>query len=128
MKVNTEHVNDINLIKHVKWRNLNEDQIKDYNTKLEGSMSEYTAKNIDQLSEIDDMSCKSIDKMYRDVVELLVSASNHLPLIRKNNGGKPYWSRSLSIACRNKKLAWRAWVQTGRPRDDDSSLDKLQEM
>ena len=113
MNVNTEHVNDINLIKHVKWRHLSEDQIKGYNTKLEGSMSEYSANNIDQLSEIDDITCKSIDNMYRDVVQLLVNASNHLPLIRKNNETKPYWSRSLSVACRNKKLAWRAWVQTG---------------
>ena len=124
MKVNTEHVNDT---KHVKWRHLSEDQIKDYNIKLEGSMSEYTANNIDQLSEIYDMSCRSIDNMYRDVVQLLVNASNHLPLIRKNNGTKPYWSKSLSIACRNKKLDWRAWVQASRPGDDDSSLDKLQE-
>ena len=85
-------------------------------------MSEYTANNIDQLSEIDAMSCKSIDIMYRDVVQLLVNANNHLPLIRKNDGTKPYWSKSLSIACRNKKLAWRAWVQTVRPRDDDSQV------
>ena len=90
MKVNTEHVNDINLIKHIKRRHLSEDQIKDYNTKLEGLMSEYTANNIDQLSEIDDITCKSIDNMYRDVVQLLVNASNHLPLIRKNNGTKLY--------------------------------------
>ena len=100
IKVNTEHVNDRNLIKHVKWRHLSEDQIKDTNTKLEGSMSEYTANNIDQLSEIDDMSCKSIENMYRDVVQLLVNTSNHIPLIRKNNGTKPYWSKTLSIACR----------------------------
>ena len=122
MKVNTEHVNDINLIKHVKWRHLSEDQIKEYNTKLEGSMSEYTANKINQFSKIDGITCKSIDNMYRDVVQLLVNASNHLPFIRKNNGTKPYWARSLSIACRNKKLAWRAWVQTGRPRDDDSQV------
>ena len=36
------------------------------------------------------MSCKSIDNMYRDVVQLLVNASNYLTLIRKNNGTKPY--------------------------------------
>ena len=28
MKVNTEHVNNRNIIKHVKWRHLSEDQIK----------------------------------------------------------------------------------------------------
>ena len=122
MKVNTEHKNDRNIIKHVKWRHLSEDHIKTLNIKIEGSIYEYTANNIDQLSEIDDMSCKSIDNMYRDVVQLLVNTTNHLPLIRKNNGTKPYWSKSLSIACCNKKLAWRAWVLTGRPRDDDSQV------
>ena len=102
MKVNTEHKNDRNIINHVKWRHLSEDHIKTLNIKLEGSIYEYTANNIDQLSEINDMSCKSIDNMYRDVVQLLVNATNHLPFIRKNNG--------------------TAWVQTGRPRDDDSQV------
>ena len=66
----------------------------------------------------------NLDNFTCDLVDTIKKYSAILPQVKFDKRLKPYWCDHLSALSKTNKVAWRNWVNAGRPRDPENELHK----
>ncbi len=64
-----------------------------------------------------DWSVHDIDAVYNELVSCIKHVDAHLPKSKFKKAYKPCWTERLSQLVKEKKSAWKAWSDHGKPRD-----------
>ncbi len=105
--------------KHVQWHKLTEAEIRTkYTHVLEDLVQQFTC-TVTTPDDVTVWTQDDIENMTLSAIEMTALASSQLPK-RRPSKAKSYWNPALSTLSRDKKAAWRLWVQAGSPRTPDS--------
>ena len=87
-----------------------------YTKPLEDSIGIYIATEYPQIAPRL-WSTGQVDGVYNSLVSIIISVDSSCPSGNIQKSCKHFWTSTLTEAARNKKNAWRAWVNSGWPRD-----------
>lgn len=68
----------------------------------------------------DRWTVEQVDTHVESLIGMIIQCTNNLPHTRTNKHAKTYWNKQLTKLAKDKKVAWKSWVQHGRNRDDDN--------
>lgn len=105
---------------HVQWHKLTEAEIRTKYTQVLEDLVQQFMRTVTTPDDLTVWTHEDIETMVGSAIELTALASSQLTK-KRSSKAKRYWKPALTNLSRDKKAAWRLWVQAGSPRTPDAA-------